>query len=117
MRKILILFIFINVVSSISFGQNNWTKIKKNIFVDHSTILNKNTITTGWFKIIEPQQQTHRLEKYKAYCAQNIIEVQHIKFFDKNGNLSNEEINRNGIGCKYSGIVNGKLYFKTLCKN
>ena len=117
MKKIFLIFLFFNFIFAISFGEENWTKLKRNVFIDYATILNDGNARVGWFKVVEPQQQVYKLEKYKAYCTQDVIEIQQIKIFDKNNTLLEEEINKNNIGCNYNGIVNGKIYYNTLCNN
>lgn len=116
MKKIFLVFLFFNFIFAISFGEENWTKLKRNVFIDYPTILSDGNTRVGWFKVVKPQQQVYKLEKYKAYCTQGVIEVQQIKVFDKNNILLEEEINKNNIGCNYNGIVNGKIYYKALCK-
>lgn len=116
MKKMLAMFVFLNFILATSVGKAIWIKLKKNIYVNYSTIVDDGITKTGWFKIAEPQQQAYRLEKYKVYCTQGIIEVQQIKFFNKNNVLLKEEINKNNIGCNYNGIVNGKIYYNAMCK-
>ena len=115
MKKIFSIFLFFNFIFAVSFGKENWTKLKRNIFVDYATILNDGDARVAWFKIVEPQQQVYKLEKYKAYCTQGVVEVQQIKIFDKNNTLLEEEMNKNNIGCNYNGIINGKIYYNALC--
>ena len=116
MKKLFVIFLLLNIIFTISYGKELWEKLKKNIFINYKTIVVDDNSVSGWFKIIEPQQQAYKLEKYKAYCAQKVIEVQHTKIFDNNSNLLEETINNSKVGCNYNGIINGKLYYKTLCK-
>lgn len=116
MKKILVTFLFFGFFIATSVGKEVWVKLKKNIYVNYSTIIDDGVARTGWFKIFKPQQQVYRLEKYKAYCTQGVIEVQQIKVFDKNDILLEEETSKKNIGCDYNGIVNGKFYYNTLCK-
>ena len=115
MKKLTILFLFLYIFSLTSFSQVYWTKLKKNIYINYNSIEFNENSKIGWFKIIEPQQQLYRLEKYKAYCTQNVIEVQQIKIFNYNNLLIEEEVNNNNIGCNYKSIVNGKIYYNALC--
>ena len=115
MKKLTILFLFLYIFSLTSFSQVHWTKLKKNIYINYNSIEFNENSKIGWFKIIEPQQQLYRLEKYKAYCTQNVIEVQQVKIFNNNNLLIEEEVNNNNIGCNYKSIVNGKIYYNTLC--
>ena len=93
-EKIFLIFLFFNFIFAISFGEENWTKLKRNVFIDYATILSDGNTRVGWFKVVKPQQQVYRLEKYKAYCKQGVIEVQQIKIFDKDNTLLEEEINK-----------------------
>ena len=116
MRKILIVIAFLNLFILTSFGQEIWTKIGKDIYVSYKSIKKEHGTKIGWFKIAQPQKSVYKLEKYKVYCKNGIIEVKHTKIYDNNNNLLYEDINDKNIGCDYQGIVNGALYYQTLCK-
>ena len=114
MKKILIIFLFLNLITLSSHGEEIWTKIGDNVYVNHKTIKKQRGAKIGWFKIVQPQKSTYKLEKYKVYCKSGIIEVKHTKIYNNNDIL--EEINDKNIGCDYHGVVNGEIYYQTLCK-
>lgn len=116
MKKILVIFSFLNLIALSSLGEEIWTKIGDNIYVNYKTIKKQYGAKIGWFKLIQPQKSTYKLEKYKVYCKSGIIEVKHTKIYDSNNNILQENVNNKNIGCDYQGIVNGELYYKTLCE-
>ena len=116
MKKILIIFLFLNLVALSSVSKEVWTKIGDNIYVNHKTIKKQLGAKIGWFKIVQPQNSTYKLEKYKVYCKSGIIEVKHTKIYNDDNTILEEEINDKNIGCDYQGVVNGEIYYQTLCK-
>lgn len=116
MKKLVFILIFLICFPLMSLANEQWSRIAENIFVNYESIKKEINGQIGWFKIIEPQQRLYRLEKYKAYCSSGVIEVQHIQFFNDSHELVSEKVTNNAIGCDYTGIVNGELYYRILCK-
>jgi len=104
-----------------------WSKINNFIYIDRSSVnKNKYGASEGWFKIYNlPENKLYsvtnknlhyELIKYRVYCTDPVIFIDHSKFYDKNGNLLYEEINTHGVGCSCPCVTYDDIYLRELCK-
>lgn len=132
MKKIfLILFGIVFLTSSTSFAflnkNSNWEKVANNIYLDIKSLTIKNEINSARFKIyaskknnlfnVDKKKVRYEIVFLEAYCKNGVLEIKQVKTYDKNHNLLKDEINTYGIGCDYKGLVNGEIYYNSLCKS
>lgn len=106
--------------------KRNWEKINDYIYLDKNSISIKKYSTSGWFKRYNCEKEPisdingvpvyYELNKYDVDCDSNVVCIVHFKSFDKNNKLIDEEVNYNCVCAKYSGWIDGEIYFNALCK-
>lgn len=99
-----------------AFKNSEWKRLTKNICINTKTNKLQDNIKVAWFKIYHSEEK-YELIEIKAYCDTKVLEIKHTKLYDKNHNLLKDEINNYGVGCDYTGLVNGEIYFHILCIN
>ena len=108
-------------------NENNLEKLTDDIYFDKNSLTIKKYSISGWFKMYTSKDRyTHNTEdnseyyiliKYDADCKEPALCLEHIKEFDKDGNLLSDEPNKYGV-C-YNGAggwINGEIAYEALCR-
>ncbi len=117
MKKFLVIIFFIFLVSQHSYAQDIWKKLNSQVYINLHSKFTQEDAKIAWFKIISNKKLNgdYKTIKIKCYCNEKVLHVLEVKKY-KNNQLIEDEINTHNVGCDYSGLVNGKTYYKALCK-
>lgn len=128
----IVLFAVLMLKPQFSIAQNNkkenkWDKLSAGVFIDLNSIKKgEENSKTAWFKLTptfkEKLYTTDEIQadeeeiQITAWCDSESLYIEHIKYYDKNGNILEDNPNTHGAGCDYQGLVNGNIYYRALCK-
>ncbi|MCD7879289.1 MAG: hypothetical protein LUG16_05075 [Candidatus Gastranaerophilales bacterium] len=103
-----------------------WVQLSDDIYVDVNSITKgKHNIVSAWFLIFASEDNNlyevddipvyYEIIKRDAYCNEDIVDIVHVKSFDKNGRILQDEPDNYNVFASYYETKNGEIYFNALC--
>lgn len=104
----------------------NWEALTKYIYLDKNSITKHKYSTSASFKIYDSNE--HKLSsvngipvyfeilEYDIDCKMDVVALTHIKSFDKNGNILQDEENTYNVFSGSDGVVNGSIFYNAICE-
>ena len=112
------LYLLFLILASVSFvfakGTPEWKKLQKGLYVDLNSISQKKDTKIASFK--EEEENKYEIIQIKAYCKTKVLHIIQTSLYDSDDNLIENEVNKHSVNCDYTGLQNGEIYYKALCK-
>ena len=115
-----------SIIMTIKNQNGKWVKVSDNVYLDTSSISKTKYLVSGWFKIYDTPEDDlstidgvdvyYAINKYEVDCNSYYIGIRHLKTFNSNNNILEDEENNHNVYCKCRALVNGELICKELCK-
>ncbi|MCD7879290.1 MAG: hypothetical protein LUG16_05080 [Candidatus Gastranaerophilales bacterium] len=129
---ILCILVLLGSVVPVSLAANKknlppkWVQLSDDIYIDiNSVTKNKYNIVSAWFSEFASENNDlyyvnsipvyYNIIKYEADCKSNGLALMHIKSFDENGRMLQDEPNNYDVCSGPGGVINGEIYFNALC--